>query len=450
MNIKDNSKKVEPGDIFVAMKGTHYDGHDFIVEAINKGARKVIVEKGLYQVDTLVVNDTHDYLARYLKEHEYEELKTMKLIGVTGTNGKTTTCFLIQEILNRLGHKCAYIGTIGLYIEKKIRDLNNTTPDILELYEILKECKKEGCEYVVMEVSSQALSMNRVSYLEYDYAIFTNLTRDHLDYHKDMKNYALAKQKLFQMIKESGIAFVNGDDAYQDYFVLPNHTTLIYGFSRGDYEITDYKITKEGSTFLLKNELETKEYHTNLIGKYNLYNLLSVIALLKEIGICEEEIQKEIKTLKGPDGRMEIITSGDNKIIIDYAHTPDALENIIACVRPLTTSRVITMIGCGGNRDKEKRPMMASLATSLSDYAIFTSDNPRDEDPEKILHDMVDGLYRENYEIIINRKDAITRGVQMLEKDDILLVLGKGHEKYQIIGNEKIEFDDVKVVLDII
>lgn len=436
LNIKDDSRKVEKGDTFVALKKVN-DGHDYIIDAINKGANKVVVEKGLYDVETIVVNDTHKYLVDYLKENYYDKIKKLKLIAMTGTNGKTTTCFLIYQALNKANIKCAYIGTIGFYIEDKIKDLNNTTPDILEMYELLLECVKRGVEYVVMEASSQALDMHRLDGLEFEYGIFSNITQDHLDYHLTMENYIKCKQKLFDNVKNK--TFVNIDDEYSNYFIRENSVT--YGINKSDYQLSDFTIDLSGSRF----KVNDTSYKTSLIGKHNLYNILAVIALLGELDIAN--IEQIVESLIAPKGRMDVIRKGDNLIIVDYAHTPDAVSKIISAVKELKPNRIITIIGCGGNRDKTKRPIMSKIACENSDYVILTSDNPRCEDPKKIIDDMLQNLDNKNYEIDVNREKAIIKGIQSLTKNDILLVLGKGHETYQIIGNTKYDFDDKKIIL---
>ena len=442
MNIKSDSRKIEQGDTFIALNYVH-DGHQYIEDAINNGATKIIAEHGLYSVDTLIVNNTHDYLINYLKEIYGEYLADLKVIGMTGTNGKTTTCYLIHKALNDLGEKCAYIGTIGFYIGDKIKDLNNTTPDILDLYEMLIYAKEQGCTYVVMEVSSHALAMNRVAGLEFDYGIFSNLTRDHLDYHDTMENYLKEKLKLFSMLKNEKKAIINIDNPYFNDFCLNTNNNISYGFNTSDYQVTNYDISLKESNFIVNGD----EYTTKLIGKHNIYNLLCVIAILSELGYNKEQIKEEISLLECPRGRMEKINYKNNLIIIDYAHTPDAVSNVIDSVKELNSSHIYTIIGCGGNRDKKKRPIMADIATSKSDYVIFTSDNPRFEDPNDIINDMIEKLDKTNYEIEINRVKAIIRGIQLLDKNDILLVLGKGHETYQIIGDKKIDLDDKEVVL---
>lgn len=451
MKIKTDSRKIKKGDTFIALKTLNNDGHNYIEDAILNGASAVIVEHGLYEVDTFVVNDTKEYLIRYLKEEYYDQIKNIKLIGITGTNGKTTECFLTYEALLKLGKKVAYIGTIGFYMDgEKISDLPNTTPEINDLYEMLLYAASNEIEYVIMEVSSHALSMRRVDGLEFNYAVFTNLTKDHLDYHLDMKSYALAKQKLFGMLKQEGKAMINIDDDYKNYFLQKDHTNITYGFNESDYQITSFEMNANGSKFTIEHQNEQMEFETSLLGKHNIYNVLVTTMILLEEGISLETVRELLKDLKAPIGRMDTIFYHNNRIIIDYAHTPDAVSNVIKAVREIKPDHVYTIVGCGGNRDKSKRSDMAKIATDLSDYAIFTSDNPRLEDPNAILEDMIKTLENGNYETIVNRKNAIIKGIQMLENNDILLVLGKGHETYQVIGKEKIEFDDKKIVLEII
>ena len=439
MNIKIDSRKIKKGDTFIALRGINNDGHRYIKDAIKKGAAAIISEEGNYEVNTIKVKDTREYLKEYLENNYYDEIKKLKLIGITGTNGKTTTCYLIYQALNKIGIKCAYIGTLGFYLKDEKRNLNNTTPNLYEIYDMLLECVKKDYKYVVMEVSSQGLSMGRVDTLIYDYVIFSNLTQDHLDYHKTMENYALEKQKLFKMTNNS-FAIINSDDIYSKYFLLDNKN-ITYGKTSNDYKISNIKLDIKGSYFKLNDE----EYCTKLIGEYNIYNVVVVIILLKLLKI--NNIYEIVSKLDTPDGRMDIINYNDNSIIIDYAHTPDAVEKIITNVSKLPHSRIITLIGCGGNRDKTKRPIMGDIATKYSDFVIFTSDNPRYENPKLIIEDITCKLDRKNYKIIVNRKKAIKKSIQMLSKNDILLLLGKGHEDYQIIKDKKYPFSDKEIVL---
>ncbi len=444
MNIKIDSRKVREGDIFVALPTLNHDGHDYIEDAIQNGASMIVAQKGKYSIPTLLVEDTREFLATYLHDHYYEKIKNLKLIGLTGTNGKTTTCYCIYQALNKLGHKCAYIGTIGFYRDEFVRELPNTTPELLDLYEMLLECVEHEVEYVVMEVSSHALSTKRVSGLTFDTAIFTNLTEDHLDFHKTMEEYANAKETLFHQAK---MAMINIDDSYHDRYLLKENDNRTYGKGESDYQIFDVVLKDDGSRFKILHDGNSTPYETKLLGLHNIYNLTSVIAFLNELKIEDSIKQALIKLVEAPKGRMETFFYGTNRIIVDYAHTPDAEEKIIEAVKSFAQGHIYILIGCGGDRDPIKRPIMAKIATEKCDYAIFTSDNPRTEDPMKILHDMTDSLEKENYEIIENREKAILRGIQMCEKNDILLVLGKGHENYQIIGTEKKHFDDAEVVI---
>ena len=432
MDITDNSKNVRFGSTFIALE----NGCKYIPEAIENGATKIITKKGKYSVNTKHVRNPRNYLIKYLKKNYYDSIKDIKLIGITGTNGKTTTSYLIYQALNMLGEKCAYIGTIGFYIDGKVKDLNNTTPDLIDLYELILEAKSKGCKYVVMEVSSHSLSLKRVNALKFDYMMFTNLTQDHLNYHKTMKKYFKAKKKLLKLRKKDSKVFVNNDDSY-----MKKIKKSIKIGECGDYKISDIKYDN-GMNFTL-NETE---YKCSLIGNYNAYNMSFVIALLKELGY--KKINKIIKKLEAPSGRMEFINKNNKTVIVDYAHTPDAVSKTISTIREFSTGKLYVVIGCGGNRDKTKRPEMASISTCLADYSIFTSDNPRFEDPLEIINDMTENLCKTNYEVIINREDAIKKGIQLLENNDILMVLGKGHEKYQIIENEKIYFDDIEIALN--
>ncbi len=449
MKIKSDSRKINPGDTFIALKTVNNDGHNYVLEAIEKGATTVIVEKGNYEVETILVPDTRKFLKSYLKKEYSYLFDKLKIIGVTGTNGKTTTCYLLYQVLNKLGLKCSYIGTIGFYLDEKVKKLTNTTPDILDLYQLFLESYEKKCEYVVMEVSSQAISMQRILGIKYDYAIFTNLTKEHLDYHQTMDNYLLSKQLLFKNLKEKGKAIINKDDDYFSSFLLETNNNITYGFSNSDYKISDYSIIDNTSNFVIDSGWETK-YIINLLGKYNVYNMTTVIIILFELGFEREVIKEIVRELTPPPGRMEVINYHNNKIIVDYAHTPDAVFNILETVKEMQGNNVYTVIGCGGNRDKEKRPLMGKIATSLSTEVIFTSDNPRKEEPSLIIEDIIKGLTSDNYVVEIDRALAIKRGIQKLENNDILLILGKGHETYQIIGETKIHFDDKEQVLDII
>ena len=449
MNIQYNSKTIKSGDIFIALK-TNNDGHQYVEDAIKNGASKVIVEHGNYNVETIKVDDTKEYLVNYLYDNYYDKIKNLKLIGITGTNGKTTTSMLIHNLLNKLGKKCAYIGTNGFYIDKFIRKLPNTTPEILDIYELLLECIENDCEYVCLETSSHGLHQKRLEKLEFDFAIFSNLTHEHLGYHKTMENYALAKQKLFKMLKEESYAIINNDDKYKDYFILDNNKNLTYGYGNSDYQIIDYNMNFSGSNFTIKFNDNTHVFKTNMLGKHNIYNSLVSIIVLHKIGYSFDEINNILSKISAPQGRMEVIEYKNNNIIIDYAHTPDGIENVLNTAKSLNPNKIITVIGCGGGTgsDRDKRKNMGNLVLSLSNLVIFTNDNPRDEEPNQIINDLLKEKINNNYIVELDREKAIKKGIEYLDNNDILMILGKGHEDYQIIGNKKIHFNDKEVVLN--
>ena len=451
MNIKYNSKKIEKGDTFIALR-TNNDGHKYIEDAIKNGATKVIAEYGNYPVETIIVDNTKDYLVKYLYDTYYSEIKDLKLIGITGTNGKTTTSILIHNMLNKLGRKTAYIGTNGFYIGNFIKELPNTTPEIIDIYELLIEAKKEGCEYVCLEASSHGLDQNRLKGLKFDFAVFTNLTHEHLGYHKTMENYAKAKQKLFNMLRNNKYAIINNDDNYKDYFIVKGNNNITYSFTKGDYYIKEYNITLSHSTFSVIHNNENYTFSTKMLGKHNIYNSLVSIIILNKIGYTFEEINKVLNTVESPIGRMENINYKNNNIIIDYAHTPDGIENVLKTARELKPNKIITIIGCGGGTgsDREKRSEMGNLVLTMSNKTIFTNDNPRDEDPNQIINDLLKEKANDNYIIELDRKTAIKKGIEELTNNDILLILGKGHENYQIIGSNKKHFSDKETVQEII
>ena len=403
MNISANSKK--GNNIFVSLNNKYID------DAINNGFKKIIVSKSKFKA----VKSTRKYLEKYLKKYYYKQIKDVILIGVTGTNGKTSTSYLIYQALNLAGIKCSYIGTIGFYLEKDIKKLNNTTPDICDLYEMIIESINCGCKAVVMEVSSHALKLGRVNTLKFDYAILTNITEDHLDFNKTKKDYYKTKMSIYKKIKKKGTKI-------------------------SDIKIENYDINND--YFKYNNKI----YNTKIKGEYNIKNIIPSIIILDKMNIDSRKI---IPQLCLPPGRMQIIKFKNNSIIIDYAHTPDAMEKIISTVKIMNHNRIITIFGCGGNREKEKRPKMGEIASLLSDYVILTNDNPRDENPKEIIREIKQNM-NNNYKIIYDRKKAIQEGIKMLKENDVLLILGKGHEEYQIIDNKKIFFSDLYTVYDII
>lgn len=449
--IQVDSRKVKKGDTFVAIKGLYVDGHDYIEKAILAGASQIIAEYGEYSVPTIIVKDTREYLAKYLKEQYREQLSKIKFIGITGTNGKTTSCYLIYQALNKLNIKAAYIGTIGFYVDGKVKDLDNTTPDLVDLYEMFDYCIKNDVKVIAMEVSSHALSLGRVMGIEFDYAAFTNLTQDHLDFHKTLENYEQAKLILFKNLRNDKVAVINSDDEYYKDFCLKENNNILYGLNDfSDYRITKYSLHIDSVEFSFQYQNKEYDVKLNIPGKYNIYNYMNLLIILNKMGYSLGEIIKLSSTLKAPSGRFETLRYKDSVIIIDYAHTPDAVLNILDNVLEYKKGKVITIIGCGGDRDKTKRPIMGEIATSKSDFVIFTDDNPRTEDNHLIMNDIVSGVRKENYIIEHDRKKAIFEGFKMLKKDDILLILGKGHENYQIINHDKIHFSDLETAQEFI
>lgn len=448
LKYESDSRKVQKGQIFVALKGLTVDGHDFIQSAIENGASKIICDRKIdYNIPYEIVSDTNKYLKKMLKKEYSNKINKLTLVGVTGTNGKTTSCYLTYQMLNSLGLDCAYIGTIGYYHKDDFVSLNNTTPDVLTLYKLLVKAYEDGAKCVVMEVSSQALSYDRLSGIDFSLIAYTNLTEDHLDYHKTMKNYLNAKLLILQHLRDNAKIIVNKDDEYSKYFSKDGHNRYTIG-NDGDYNIKEYETfpNKTRITFKYNN----KEYTVSipLTSKFNIYNYLTCLAICNQLDYSIEEIIKKTPMLKAPKGRCEVYEVNNGFAVIDYAHTPDAEEKVINAYSELKKNKVITIIGCGGDRDPKKRPIMGKIATDLSDYVIFTNDNPRTEKPENIMKDILNGVTKDNYEVILDRKEAIKKGIDIMNKNDILLILGKGHEDYQIIGKTKYHLDDAEEVLN--
>ena len=442
MKIKNDSRKIKKGDTFIAID----DGKNYIDDAIKKGAKKIINEENIYDINTLVVENTRQYLADYLENKFKKQLNKITLIGITGTNGKTTSAYLIYQLFNAFNIRCAYIGTIGFYINNEVKPLNNTTPDLLELYEMFEECLNKNIKVIVMEVSSHALKLNRVLGLKFDYAIYTNLTHDHMDFHKTLNDYMFSKKKLFTMLKNNKYAILNSDDEYYQNFILKDNHNITYGLN-GEYRILNYELKINKSVADLIYKKRKYQIELKLPCSYNIYNYLNALIVLNKYGFSIPRIIEKTNILKAPPGRLELIYSNQKYVFIDYAHTPDAVFNVLKNVQKFKNGKIITIIGCGGNRDKTKRPIMGEIATNNSDYVIFTNDNPRNEDPGDIIKDIVYNLNSDNYEIIHNREMAIRKGIDILNENDILLILGKGHEKYQIIGDKKVPFDDKEIAL---
>ena len=445
MKIKIDSRKVEKNDTFIAVRGIENDGHKYIEAAIANGASKIIAEEGNYSVETEIVSDTKKYLVDYLESNYLDKIKNLKKIGVTGTNGKTTTCYLIYQLLNTLGVKSAYMGTIGFFYGDVKKDLANTTPDIYDLYDMFLECLENDVEYIVMEVSSHALALERVRNTEFEVAGFSNLTKDHLDFHLTEENYIEAKKKLFY--QTTGFKIINGDDPLYENFLIEDNN-LLYGFkSHNDVLLKNDVIKIDGTSFEFEMNNEVYKVNNDLVGSYNIYNFMMAVLIANKVGFDIENVLEKSKDILPPPGRTEIIKFNNRLAVVDYAHTPDAVLNILENTNLYKEGKVYTIVGCGGNRDTSKRPIMGDIATRLSDYVIFTNDNSRKEDPSLIMNDIVSNLDANNFEVILDRGLAIKKGVELLEEKDILLILGKGHENYQIVGTEKSYFSDKDEVL---
>lgn len=446
INIKIDSRKIEKGDIFVALPGTTVDGHDFVNKAYEKGAIKAIVEHKVDSpIEQEVVEDTNKWLTNYITDTYSKEVNKMNIIGVTGTNGKTTTAYLTYQILNKLNDKTGYIGTIGFYLPNEdFIELPNTTPNILDLYELLLQAASKGCKNVMMEVSSHALHQERVKGLKYKVAAFTNLTQDHLDYHVTMENYLDAKKLILKQLE--GPMIINVDDSYGNRWLESYAKCKTLGKNGQDYQIISYHDTEHGTH--IKFAVNKKEYEvdTNLRSTFNVYNYMTALSLVESLGYSVEDIIKVTKDIYPPKGRCEQIKVKEGEAVIDYAHTPDAVLKIINAFTENKKGRVITLVGCGGDRDPKKRPIMGQIAAENSDYVIYTSDNPRTEDPQKIMDDILKGVKTNNYEVELDRPKAIVKALDMMQKNDVVLILGKGHEDYQIIGHEKIHLDDAEEV----
>ena len=454
-NPQYDSRKVKDGDVFFAITGFSTDGHKFIPKAVEGGAKVVVIERDVELIEGVTyikVDNGRKALAMASCNFYDHPSRKMKLIGITGTNGKTTSAFMIKGILEAAGYKVGLIGTIANYIGNEELHAERTTPESLELQELFSKMVEAGVDYCVMEVSSHSLDLYRVYGTQFEEGIFTNLTQDHLDFHKTFENYYKAKAKLFDISKNS---IINIDDEYGKRLikeVTMNNTSKVttYSIEEGsDLKGENIDLEATGMIFDLEISGEMKKVCLSIPGRYNVYNALGCIGAALNEGINIDVIIDALAMVTVP-GRCENLTLGMNsefQVIRDYSHTPDSLKNILENLRELTTGRLICIFGCGGDRDKTKRPIMGEIGTELSDIAIITSDNPRSEDPYAILNDIVAGVKKENYKVIENREAAIKEALQIAEKGDIIVIAGKGHETYQILKNETIHFDEKEVVL---
>lgn len=454
--ISVDSRNIEKDSLFIAIVGEVTDGHKYIDNAIQKGATAIICETlpeiKYNGVTYIQVKDSHSTASLIAKNFYDNHSAKPKIVGVTGTNGKTTTATLLYKIAIELGYKAGLISTVENIIagEKKsaLQNIPQTTPDPIYLHKLLNEMIEKGCEYVFMEVSSHALDQSRVAGINFTGGIFTNLTHDHLDYHKNIENYFGAKKKFFNMLSPEAFALSNTDDDYGDSMLEHIHARKFsYGFNK--FEDFHGEITKLDFNGLLLS-FNKEEVHAKLLGKFNAYNLLAVWSVCKLLGFDMEKVKKILENIEPPRGRFEHFTSkGEVLVIVDYAHSPDALEKILVAVKEIkqANSKIISIFGCGGDRDPLKRPKMGKIGAINSDIAIFTSDNPRSEDPNKIIEQMKTELSAEDLKkvkTIANRRDAILEGIKLAQKGDIILCAGKGHEDYQEIKGVKNHFDDME------
>ena len=466
-----DSRKIQRGDLFVAIKGTLADGHKFIDTAIANGAIAVVIENDAVLPDSffmhagvvkIVVGDTRRALAIIAGNFFEHPARKLKLIGVTGTNGKTTTTYLIKQLLESsspsLRGKVGMIGTIEYIIGDERIPATHTTPESLELNQLFVQMVEKQCTHVVMEVSSHSLQQNRVHGLEFAAAVFTNLTQDHLDYHGTMERYFASKKILFDNLPVSSSAVTNADDEWGLKIVRStNGSTLTYGIVKNsDIHATNISLSIDSTKFEIEHQNQKMEIHSQLVGRFNVQNILAACSVGISLGIPKSAIQNGVASLTSVPGRFErVVSPAGWTAIIDYAHTPDALEkclNTIHDVLPLDRSnKIITVFGAGGDRDKTKRPLMGKVVDTLSDVIIVTSDNPRTENPQTIIDDVRAGIQRkENVYTDVDRRSAITKALAMAQKGDVVLIAGKGHEDYQVIGTTKHHFSDREIVSDVI
>ncbi|MCI8336716.1 MAG: UDP-N-acetylmuramoyl-L-alanyl-D-glutamate--2,6-diaminopimelate ligase [Peptococcaceae bacterium] len=453
--IQYNSQKVQPGNIFVCIQGEKTDGHNYIKDAVGRGAVAILAAHPVADlpenISLLIAENTRLTLAVLADMWYGFPDRKMRIIGVTGTNGKTTTTHLIKWVLEQQGYATGLVGTIHNVAGKLDVPSSNTTPESLELFALFDEMVKSGYQYGVMEVSSHALKQGRVSACRFAAGVFTNLTQDHLDYHLTFEDYLYSKTKLFSMLKKTegfpAYGVVNMDDAAASSFInAANVPVWTYGLCEdADVRAKDFQLTAGGTRLTIC--YRGKEYETKvpLIGKFNIYNALAAITVLLAEGIAMEKVLAALAMAPQVPGRFELVDCGqDFAVVVDYAHTPDGLENVLSTAREITHGRVISVFGCGGDRDKTKRPIMGAIGGKYSDFSIITSDNPRTENPYDILEQVEAGIKKETdrYLVIESRGEAIAKAIHMAEAGDLIMIAGKGHENYQLVNGETLHFDD--------
>ncbi|WP_298535997.1 UDP-N-acetylmuramoyl-L-alanyl-D-glutamate--2,6-diaminopimelate ligase [uncultured Algibacter sp.] len=453
-----DSRKIAQGDLFVAIRGLVSDGHDFIDKAIEKGAKSIVCESlpdNLVDDVTYVEVDNSSKALAIIASNFYDNpSENLRLVGVTGTNGKTTIASLLYQLFKKAGYKVGLLSTVQILIDNKVYKATHTTPDSLTINKYLSEMNEEGVEFCFMEVSSHGIHQFRTEGLCFEGGIFTNLSHDHLDYHKTFAEYRDVKKKFFDELPKSAFALSNVDDK-NGLVMLQNTKAKKYTYALKQY--ADYKsqiLENQFGGLLLK--VDDSEVWTRLIGNFNAYNVLAIYATAELLGLEKVEILRLISDLDSVSGRFQYVVS-DEKItaIVDYAHTPDALKNVLETINSIRTKNeeLITVVGCGGDRDKTKRPKMGHIASALSTKVIFTNDNPRSEKPEDILKEVEAGVEPQNFKktlTIEDRKQAIKAACQMAQPNDIILIAGKGHETYQEINGERFDFDDLKIVQELL
>lgn len=448
-----DSREVGPGVVFVAIEGEKTDGHAYSEAAAESGCAAIVAEHSIEAYAAqIMVNDSHEAYAKLCANFFGNPANKLKFIGVTGTNGKTTTTTIIKHILEESGHKTGLIGTIKNMSGNRELPAHFTTPLPFELQGLLRQMVDDGCEYVVMEVSSHALAQRRVAGIHFECGVFTNLTQDHLDFHKTMENYLKAKQMLFEVSK---IGVINSDDPASEK-IIKEAPCKIFTYAvkdkNADYvaSLIDYR--PDGISYTLSGKSEGR-VNALLPGGFSVYNTLAAVAAAECIGIPLTDVIETLREFKGVKGRIEVVPTGrDFTMIIDYAHTPDGVEKILRAVREFAKGRVVALFGCGGDRDKTKRPKMGKIAADNADFLIVTSDNPRSEDPDAIIADILEGLKdsKTPYEVVTNRREAIKYAITHAKKDDIVVLAGKGHEDYQILSTGRIHFDEREVVAELL
>ena len=453
-----DSRKVKRNSVFVAIKGFNTDGHKFILDAISKGALAIVLEdnKAVPEdilvgqgIAKILVNDSRVALAELSNYFFKEPSRRIKLIGVTGTNGKTTTSYFVKNILEAAGNKTGITGTIANYIGSEKLSSTLTTPESNDMNELLLEMYNKGCGYAVMEASSHSLFLKRTYHLNFAAAVFTNITSDHLDFHENFENYLNAKKILFDSLDQSAIGVYNLDDKNSSLLIKDSRAKLFsYGMSsNADFILKDIKYDLNGTNFIIERNGYKYQANTTLVGEFNAYNAGAAFAVTVLLGIDEEKAVEGIKNTRQVSGRFEIIGEGSKRVIVDYSHTADSLEKTLLAIKKIVKDEnpVYTVFGCGGNRDKTKRPVMGRIAAQYSKKAIITSDNPRFEDPLEIINEIKKGITSDNYEIIENREEAIKKAIEISEENAVILVAGKGHESYQEIKGVRKHFSDQEV-----